>query len=71
MNTVKMHEVHARCCEALGTLEPLFKPHCKLTLLMRNPKSDDGDMIVTTDDLGAIIKAIERLQETEAAGQKG
>lgn len=55
-------EFQAECERHLKQLEKLFKPHCKLTLLMRNPQAEDGDMILTMDDLDAVIASITKLK---------
>ena len=59
-------EVQIECERHLQALEPLFKPHCRLTLLMRNPESDDGDLIFTQDELAAVENAVRRLRERES-----
>ena len=47
----------------LSRLEPLSKSG---RLLVRNPKSDDGDMVITNDNLDDVIDALERLKLKEA-----
>jgi len=64
-DTTKLRLAHEACDAALQELEKLFKPHCKLTLLMRNPESDDGDMLLTRDEFDDIIAAIQRLRDKE------
>lgn len=58
-------ECQEECDAVLTQLETLFQPHCKLTLIMRNPKSNDGDMILSRDDLREVEKAIKRLRLKE------
>lgn len=60
-----LDEVKLRCIETMQDLEILFQPHCNLTLLVRDPELDDADLIVTKDDLGEVINAIEQLQKRE------
>lgn len=55
-------ELQIECEAHLAIIEKLFKPHCKLTLLMRNPEVADGDMLLTRDDLDAVIASIEKLK---------
>ena len=55
------------CQAALAELSKLFKPHCKLTLIMRNPLEDDGDMIITSDDLAKVKEAVAHHQAKEAS----
>ena len=54
--------LHLELERHLSEMEKLFKPHCKLTLLMRNPQVADGDLLLTMDDLDEAIAAIERLK---------
>lgn len=51
---------------ALQDLEPLFQPHCRLTLLMRNPQVQDGDLLLSKDDLREVERAIARLRAKES-----
>jgi hypothetical protein len=55
---------------ALARLEKLFAAHCKLTFIMRNPQVEDGDMILTQDDLEKVEAAIKRLKEREGNDQE-
>lgn len=50
---------------ALNNLKTYLQPHCQLTLLMRNPQSEDGDAIFTLDDLQAVEDAVRRFKEKE------
>lgn len=45
----------------------MFKPGYKVTVIARNPSHPDGshDMIVTADDLDAVIESIRILKLTE------
>ena len=36
---------------SLRRLSPLFKDHCRLTFIMRNPQAEKGEMIITNDSL--------------------
>ena len=55
--------VYALIERHLMEIETLFKSHCKLTFLMRNPELEDGDLILTTDELDQVITAIQQLKE--------
>ena len=55
----------------LHEIEAYFEPHCKLTLLMRNPKSDDGDAIWTNENLDDVIKAIQKLKKKKPRERAG
>jgi hypothetical protein len=37
----------------------------KVTLLVRNPALDDGDFLLTEDDLDLVIRALQRLSTYE------
>lgn len=54
----------------LADLEPMFDRRCKLTFVMRAPHLADGDLIVTADDVPAVIKALERLHGYEPVENK-
>ena len=60
--TIRSVPLASKTEQHLSEMEKLFKPHCKLTLLMRNPESKDGDLLLTRDDLDEVIAAIERLK---------
>lgn len=64
-----LKEAQVTCDLALQALEPLFKPQCRLTLLMRNPESPDnaGNMLLTRDDLGEVESAIRWFRDQETA----
>jgi hypothetical protein len=46
-------------------MEEMFDPRCKLTFVMRAPHLPDGDMIVTADNIDAVIVALQRLRGYE------
>lgn len=45
---------------ALARLEPLFDERCLLTFVARAPHLPDGDMVVTQDDIDAVIASLTR-----------
>lgn len=51
--------------DRLVEMERLFDPRCKLTFVMRSPHLPDGDVVVTADDIPAVVKALERLNTYE------
>jgi hypothetical protein len=65
---VTLQEVQIECDLALQKLEKCFKPGIQLTLIARAPFLDDGDLILTRDNLDDVIKSIERLKTKEAGG---
>jgi hypothetical protein len=46
----------------------LFQPRCKITFLMRDPTTDEGDLLLTDDTLNEIIKAVERSKPRDRIG---
>ena len=56
------NEVREECMVALSELTRLCKPPWKLTLVMRNPESHDGDLVISDDDLTLVQAALERLK---------
>ena len=62
---MNLREVQIECDLALQQLEKLFKPHCRLTLLMRNPELADGDLLLTRDDLDLVSAALQKLKAKE------
>lgn len=63
-------EAQIECDLTLQKLQKCFKPGCQLTLLIRSPWLDDGDILFTKDDLDAVLLAIRRLKDREPAGLK-
>lgn len=69
--TQRLEHARVQCEEALGRLrENVFKPQCKLTLVMRNPLADDGDLIITDDSLELVAQAIRHRREQDDAGEE-
>jgi hypothetical protein len=62
---MKLAEVHAEVANHCGDIAELFKPGAKVSVLIRNPRLNDGDMIVTDDDMDLVIAAVQRLKEKE------
>jgi hypothetical protein len=44
----------------LAEMETLFKPHCRLTLVIRNPEKPDGGLVFSRDDPTEVIECIKR-----------
>ena len=64
----KLQYAQQHCWDVLeDLLEPLFAPQCKLTLIMHNPDEEDGNLIITSDDLeevaDVVLQAIRKEQE--------
>lgn len=55
-----IHEAHEEVEAALNQLRPVFQPHCQLTFIMRRPGDDEGDMVISNDDLDELAKVIQR-----------
>jgi hypothetical protein len=54
-----MRAVRADCAAHLDRIRRNFK-NPKITLIVRSPESDEGDFVLTEDDLDEAIKALER-----------
>ncbi len=65
MSGTQLQMVRWEVERSLQKLSDFFAPHCQLTFLMRNPKEQDGDLIVTTDSLEAVSEAVEKLKRRE------
>jgi hypothetical protein len=61
---------HGEACRALERLAKIPKPGAKLTLLVRRPEAPDGsqDMVITDDDIDAVIRALEIRKSEEVRG---
>lgn len=51
-----------KIADRLVDMEAMFDPRCKLTFVMRAPHLGDGDLVVTGDDIDAVIAALTRLK---------
>lgn len=65
MNAAGKEELRDRIADWLVSKEKMFDPRCKLTFVMRAPHLPDGDLIVTADDINAVITALQRLRGYE------
>lgn len=43
----------------------IFKPGCKVTILVRNPGVEGGLVLVTDDDINLAIASLQKLQSKE------
>jgi hypothetical protein len=61
MSQLTVQQVGAEISRHLNEIAELFKPGAKLTFVSRSPDFPDGsrDMVLTSDDLGAVIAALE------------
>lgn len=59
--------VHQRIADALAELRPLFRGDVQMTLLVRMLDSPDADLIVSSDDMAEVAKAVERLAQRPPA----
>jgi hypothetical protein len=62
---VKLTEVHAEVPNHAGEIAELFRPGAKVTILVRNPGLDDGDMVITDDAIDSAIAALQNLKAQE------
>jgi len=44
--------------QTAAEIESMFKPGCKVTIIVRHPDIPDGQIITTNDDLAGITGAI-------------
>ncbi len=65
MASPRLELFHRDAEHALSGLKRHWQPHVQLTLLVRNPQSNDGDTIITNDDLQAVEDAVRRFKEKE------
>jgi len=65
-----MERVREQIERYLNGIGELFK-NPKITLVVRAPQLDDGDVVMTNDDLTEAIRAIEKSRAAEAAEGRG
>jgi hypothetical protein len=61
----EIKNLHAEVANHCGEIADLFKPGVKVTVLVRNPAVDDGDVLVTDDLIDLAIIALGKLKEKE------
>jgi hypothetical protein len=59
VTSAEKERLRAKVADRLVEMEPMFDARCKLTFVMR------GDLVVTSDDVPSVIKALERLATYE------
>lgn len=64
-NTAALSRAHSEVADHCGEVAKLFKPGAKVTILIRNPHIEDGDMVVSDDSMDLAISALARLKEKE------
>lgn len=57
-----LKQLHSEICAHLEEIVLLFKSRPKITLMIRNPELDDGDVLISDDDADLAIEAIRRLE---------
>jgi hypothetical protein len=62
---MNLDDVMATCRMALENLEPLFSDKAQLTLIVRLPREMDADIVVTKDNMTAVMGAVARLRDRE------
>lgn len=60
----RIDHVSQEICSALKHLEAYFSPGLELTFLARDTSGDNGHLIVTGDDLGEVIKAVDYINKS-------
>jgi len=58
----KLAQLHEAIAEQLEIVRLLFKGEAKITIIVRNPDVEDGDVILSDDDFESAIAAIRHLQ---------
>lgn len=53
-------ELHDKIAPHLDAIRKNFNPSCKVTLLLRLPGQENGELIVTDDNIEEVEKAIQR-----------
>lgn len=61
MASLRVRELHHDLCGYLEQIAKHFKS-CKITLIVRSPELNDGDVLLSDDNLDEAIAAIRRLQ---------
>lgn len=59
--SMRLEELRRRIAQYAEEIAQLFTPPALVTVVARNPQLDDGDAVVTADDLDAVVAAIHRL----------
>jgi hypothetical protein len=59
---IEKERLRSVIAEVLHGMEPMFDARCKLTFVMRAPHLPDGDLVVTSDEIEAVIGALDRLR---------
>jgi hypothetical protein len=65
MTSAEKEQLRDQIADRLVDMESMFDKRCKLTFVMRAPHLPDGDLIVTSDDVGSVIAALQRLATYE------
>ncbi len=65
MTPFEKEQLRDQIADKLVDMESMFDRRCKLTFVMRSPHLPDGDVVVTSDDIGSIIAALQRLSTYE------
>ena len=62
----QLRNLQANIADSLEDIRALFKGEPKITLIIRNPDVEDGDVILSDDDFEKAIAAIRHLQAKAA-----
>ena len=61
MTPLEKERLRSVVADKLVEMEPLFDARCRLTFIMRAPHLSDGDLVVTNDEMSALLTALNRL----------
>lgn len=64
-SNMDLTNLHAEIANHCGEISDLFKHGAKVTVLVRNPGLEDGDVLVTDDQIDFVIIALGKLKEKE------
>ncbi len=59
------------CRRKLAAIAAMFGRRCRITLLVRDPDSDQAGLLLTSDQLGDAMAALGRARRREASRRKG
>lgn len=62
---MELINIHAEIANHCGDISDLFKPGVKVTVLVRNTKITDADVLVTDDEIDLMIAALLKLKQKE------
>lgn len=68
MTPAQKERLRDAIADRLVDMESMFDSRCKLSFVMRSPHLPDGDVVVTNDNIEAVIGALQRLKTYTSIG---